>query len=43
MCVAEVCEGNSLVLSYLVNCYLCDCAENNELYMRESNVNSSEL
>jgi len=40
MCVAEVSEGNSVVLSYLVNCYL---RENNELYIRESNVNSSEL
>ena len=25
MCVAEVSEGNSVVLSYLVNCYLRDC------------------
>ena len=43
MCVAEVGEGNSPVLSYLVNCYLRDYAENNELYIRESNVNSSKL
>jgi len=32
-----------VVLQYFVNCYLCDCSENNELYIRESNVDSSEL